>query len=118
MSIKQYFKTKVSSEDIDIESSDFDSDLEETHVELPNINRDKAQKNLNFKKKKAYFLAKKKTGTFHKEWLEIYNWLIYDVSKKIYLNLILLELYKYGMENVNEEFSFFFTNFNKAINFT
>ncbi|RIA83968.1 hypothetical protein C1645_742695 [Glomus cerebriforme] len=67
MSIKQYFKTKVPNEDIDIESSDFDSDLEETHVELPNINRDIAQKNLNFKKKKAYFLAKKKTGTFHKE---------------------------------------------------
>ena len=37
--IKQYFKTKDPSEDTDInytESSDTDSELEETHFELPN----------------------------------------------------------------------------------
>ncbi len=68
MSIKQYFKTNVPNEDIDVEdteSSDIDSDLEETHTELPNINRYTTQKSLNFKKKKVHLL-KKKTGTFKK----------------------------------------------------
>ncbi|CAB4476911.1 unnamed protein product [Rhizophagus irregularis] len=79
--IKQYFKTKVPSEDTDIihsESSDTDSELEE----LPN-NKHILQKNLNFKKKKAHLLLKKKTATFQKEWLEIYRWLIYDTSKNL-----------------------------------
>lgn len=81
--IKQYFKTKVpgeDSEDIDInyvESSDTDLELEET------LNNKHVQKNLNFKKKKAHFLLKKKTGTFQKEWLELYRWLVYDASKNL-----------------------------------
>ena len=81
MSIKQYFKTNVSSEDIneidDNISSNNDSDLEETHIELPK------QRNLNLKRKKVHILSKKKTGIFQKEWLEIYKWLIYDGSKNI-----------------------------------
>ena len=51
MSIEQYFKTKVPSEDMqndDIESSDMDSDLEETHIELSNINSCATQKSLDF----------------------------------------------------------------------
>ena len=83
--IEQYFKTKTSNEDIDInniESSDIDSDLEETHSELPN-NRHIAQKNLSVKKKKVRLLSRKKTGTFQKEWTEVYKWLIYDTSKNL-----------------------------------
>ena len=83
--IKQYFKTKVPSEDTDInytKSSDTDSELEETHFELPN-NKCVVQKNLKFKKKKVHLLSKKKTGTFQKEWLEVYRWLIYDTSKNL-----------------------------------
>jgi hypothetical protein len=48
---------------VDYEFSDINSDLEETHIELPNVNKNQAQKNLNFKKKKACFISKKiKTG--------------------------------------------------------
>jgi len=83
MSIKQYFK-KISNEDIneidDNESNAMDSDLEETHT---NINKQKIQKNLNFKKKKTRLLTKKKTEGFQEEWLEIYKWLIYDGSKNL-----------------------------------
>ncbi|GES75518.1 zinc finger protein 862-like [Rhizophagus clarus] len=45
----------------DYDSSNIDSDLEETHIELPNVNKNQAQKNLNFKKKKARLILKKKT---------------------------------------------------------
>jgi hypothetical protein len=94
--IKQYFKTKVPSEDTDInhtESSDTDSELEKTHFELPNNKR--VQKNLNLKRKRCIFYQKK-TGTFQKEWLEIYRWLIYDTSK----NLMFCSLCKtHNMQN-------------------
>ena len=83
MSIEQYFKTKVPSEDMqndDIESSDMDSDLEETHIELSN---EQTQNKLNSKKKKVHLLSKKKTGAFQKEWLEFYKWLIYDGTKNL-----------------------------------
>ena len=66
MSIEQYFKTKVPSEDMqndDVESSDMDSDLEETHIELSN---EQSQKKLNFKKKKVHLLSKKKLELFKK----------------------------------------------------
>jgi hypothetical protein len=84
MSIEQYFKPNIPNEDIDNtdSSSDIDSDLEETRIELPNINRRTTQKGLNFKKKKVR-LSKKKTGAFQKDWLEIYKWLIYDGSKNL-----------------------------------
>jgi hypothetical protein len=67
ISIKQYFQPKISSKNmnkiVDYEFSDINSDLEETHIELPNVNKNQAQKNLNFKKKKACFISKKiKTG--------------------------------------------------------
>ena len=84
MSIEQYFKTKISREYIDeTESSDMDSDLDETHIELPHINEQPIQKNINFRKKKARILSKKRTGIFQEEWLEIYKWLIYDGTKNL-----------------------------------
>jgi hypothetical protein len=82
MSIEQYFKKKVSNEDTDEiddnESNITDSDLEETNT---NINKQKIQKNLNFKKKKTHLLTKKKTESFQEKWLEIYKWLVYDSLK-------------------------------------
>ncbi|GBB97699.1 hypothetical protein RclHR1_30410001 [Rhizophagus clarus] len=88
MSIKQYFKPKISSKNTDkindYNSSNIDSDLKETHIELPNVNKNQAQKNLNFKKKKTrLILKKKKTEGFQKEWLKIYKWLVYDKSKNL-----------------------------------
>jgi hypothetical protein len=84
MSIEQYFRKKISNENMDeIDDNEFnviDSDLEETNT---NINKKQIQKNINFKKKKTRLLMKKKTEGFQEEWLEIYKWLIYDSSKKL-----------------------------------
>jgi hypothetical protein len=85
MSIEQYFKKKNSDEDMnesdDNESNVMDSDIEEIHT---NVNKQqKIQKNLNFKKKKARLLTKKKTIGFQEGWLEVYKWLMYDSSKNL-----------------------------------
>src|SRR5438093_1529596 len=88
MSIKQYFKTKIldpNEDDEDIETdiisqneeSNSEMELgleEETHFELPNSNHKYI--------KKLYFVSRK-TGTFQKEWLGVYSWLIYDASKNL-----------------------------------
>ena len=90
MSIEQYFKTKMSSEDAELdnnESSEVDSDLE-VNIEFPNNYRRATQKNLNFKKKKTQLLSKKKTGVFQNEWFNIYKWLIYDRSKNLMFCLL------------------------------
>jgi hypothetical protein len=68
MSIEQYFKPNIPNEDIDNtdSSSDIDSDLEETRIELPNINRRTTQKGLNFLKKRKYAYQRKKLELFKK----------------------------------------------------
>ena len=84
MSIKQYFKPNIDKDiEIDIISqheesaSDIDIDLED--IELPRKNTQ-----INYKKsKKRAQLTQKKTGNFQKEWLGIYAWLIYDLSKNL-----------------------------------
>src|SRR6266498_3897988 len=84
MSIKQYFKTKIldpNEDDEDIET-DIISQNEETHVELPNSNHKYITKKYKKSKKKLYFVSRK-TGTFQKEWLGVYSWLIYDASKNL-----------------------------------
>ncbi|RGB34581.1 hypothetical protein C1646_760372 [Rhizophagus diaphanus] len=55
MSIKQYFKTKMPSENIEFDNNE--------------------------SSKKVQLLSKRKTGVFQNEWLNIYKWLIYDGSR-------------------------------------
>jgi hypothetical protein len=108
MSIKQYFQPKISSKNmdkiVDYKFSDIDSDLKKTYIELLNVNKNQAQKNLNFKKKKAHLISKKiKTG-FQQEWLETYKWLIYDESKNLMFCLLCQshrKLNKFGKEDNN-----------------